>query len=121
VGATGAREAWERWDADAQPHLAAGTGRHAEAALERAREVVARGGPFVGADGVGARRGSGRGGRGPDRLAGEHGLPQRRQEDCEDWQQRDQLDRRLTALFRDAPHARHPAAEGVPALRAIVT
>jgi hypothetical protein len=64
------------------------------------------GGPAdVAADGVRAGRRTGRGGHSPDRLAGQRGLPQRRQHSRQHRQQRDQLDRRLAPLIRDAPHA----------------
>jgi hypothetical protein len=56
----------------------------------------------------------------PDGLAGEHGLPQRREQRGQNRQERHELHRRLTPLIRDAPHARHDRGRGVTPLRVFV-
>jgi hypothetical protein len=60
--------------------------------------------PGVGADGVRAGGGSGRRGRRPHRLPGEHGLPEGRDHGGEHRQERDQLYGRLALLIAEMGH-----------------
>jgi hypothetical protein len=116
-----ARQARERGDADGHPHVAAVLGPDAQAALERVREVSAGGVAGVGADGVSASGGPGRGRRRPDRMACEHCLPRAGEEHGEDREERDQLDRCLTFLACEgARHGRTFAWNAAAALRAYV-
>ena len=93
-------------------------GQHAQARLERSRQVISRGPRGIAADRIGARGGPGRRARRPLRVADQRKLPQRHQQRGKAGQQGDDLDGGLTAFVPD--HAAKARESRVPGLRSSV-
>jgi hypothetical protein len=92
-----ARHAGQGRDPDLDLDLSSCGRSDAQAALERAGEVIAGGAARVGADSVGAGGGAGGGGGGPRRVADQGELPERDEQRGDARQERDELGRGLAA------------------------